>query len=140
MGTGVCEVSEVVAEEVAAILTASRDGTARLWNTGTGECEFIMEGHNGPVTCVQATPDLKWVTTASEDQTTKIWALDRINHTAVCVWTLRGHDQEVLWSSFSPDGKYVATASMDRTARVWLMKSRKCVMLCQGHQQPVISV
>jgi len=141
LDSGVCEQGHVVwAEESAALLTASRDKTVKIWNAATGDCELTLTGHTDIVNVAHATRDLKYIVTGSNDHTAKVWAVDRIADTTTCMWTLRDHTAAVLWASFSPDGKHIATGSADRTAKIWLMKTGKCVMTCEGHGDSVCSV
>ncbi|KAK1770442.1 YVTN repeat-like/Quino protein amine dehydrogenase [Phialemonium atrogriseum] len=59
------------------IVSASRDGTARVWHVGTGRTEHVLSGHKGSVCCV------KWgaggengtgqIYTGSHDKTIRVW-------------------------------------------------------------------
>ncbi|GAB3934307.1 hypothetical protein GCM10027614_07080 [Micromonospora vulcania] len=40
----------------------------------------------------------------------------------------------------SPDGRYVVTADRDRALRVWDVRTGRCVHVCEGHPEPVMSV
>mgnify|MGYP006239050541 CR=1 FL=1 len=62
-------------------------------------------------------PDGKFLATASDDKTARVWEVA----SGACVATLEGHSDGVLGVAFSPvDGKFLATASYDKTARVWV--------------------
>ena len=56
------------------VVTASDDGTARLWEAASGRSLHTLKGHtdyvNGAVFC----PDGKLVVTASIDGTARLWA------------------------------------------------------------------
>jgi WD40 repeat protein len=54
------------------ILTASNDGTARLWDRG-GKPLATLQGHTGFVTSAVFAPDGGRVLTASGDNTTRLW-------------------------------------------------------------------
>lgn len=99
----------------ASVATAARDGTARLWDAGTGRQTAIFPRHEGEVLSVSVSPNGASVATASSDQTAHIWDVATGHEVA----RLRGHRGIVWRASFSPDGTRVATASSDRSARVW---------------------
>jgi len=107
--------SAVFSPDAMHVVTASEDGTARVWRTdGKGE-PVVLKGHLDPVMNAGFSPDGRFVVTASRDKTARIWRWDSPG-TEV---TLRGHDDAVLTAEFSPDGTQVVTASEDGTARVW---------------------
>ncbi|WP_043413725.1 WD40 repeat domain-containing protein, partial [Archangium violaceum] len=56
------------------VLTASEDGTARVWN-GLGE-PVVLAGHEGAVTCAAFSADGHRVLTASEDGAVRVWRAD----------------------------------------------------------------
>jgi WD40 repeat protein len=97
------------------IVTASKDGTARIWSANTGREGVQLRGHEGAVTAAAWSPDGKWVVTASEDRTARIWYSDSGQE----FFTLTGHEGPIHGAAFSPDGDRVVTASADGTARVW---------------------
>ena len=55
------------------ILTASADGTARLWDTATGAQKAILKGHTALVLSAVFSPDGKLILTASTDGTARLW-------------------------------------------------------------------
>jgi WD40 repeat protein len=72
-------------------------------------------------------PDGKYLLTASEDQTARLWDVQ----TGVELRRFVGHKGTVLTAIFSPDGRYVLTGSGDRTARLWYTSLDDTVkMLC----------
>jgi WD40 repeat protein len=95
------------------VLTASADGTARLWDAQSGK-ELQRLPHGSVVLAASFSPDGRTVLTASADKTARLWdaqsgkELQRLHH-GVAVWA----------ASFSPDGRSVVTASLDTTARLW---------------------
>ena len=55
------------------VLTASIDGTAKIWDAATGDCKATLQGYGGQLTTAVYSPDGSCVLTASEDGTAKIW-------------------------------------------------------------------
>jgi WD40 repeat protein len=69
------------------------------------------------VSAVAFSPDGRFVATASDDETARVWE----TATGKEVYTLSGHEGPVRCVAFSPDGKRLATGSDDGTARLWLL-------------------
>jgi len=114
------------------ILTASNDGTARLWNL-SGRLLATLDPHTGPIYRAVFSPDGKSILTASGDGTAQVWDL---NGTPPV--TLRGHTDWIQSAVFSPDGKSILTASNDGTARHWNLSGRLLAKL-DKHTGPVYS-
>jgi WD40 repeat protein len=54
-------------------VTASHDGTARIWDARTGRQLAILEGHFRGVRSAAFSPDGSRIVTASFDGTARIW-------------------------------------------------------------------
>jgi WD40 repeat protein len=107
------------------ILTASADGTSRIWDATTGELLVIFPGHDGAVTSANFSRDGKFVVTSSEDKLVRLLDAktgDRLNIFA-------GHTGWIFNASFSPDGKKIVSASADGTVRVWDILSGRTLIL-----------
>ena len=82
----------------------------------------VFRGHSNWVRGVAFSPDGKFLATASQDNTARVWEVA----SGACVATLEGHSHRVTGVAFSPvDGKFLATASDDKTARVWEVADQK---------------
>ncbi|MBP0001312.1 MAG: hypothetical protein J7641_20365 [Cyanobacteria bacterium SID2] len=114
------------------IITASDDGTARLWDTQGNELS-VFEGHQGTVWGVQFNPNGERIVTASDDGTARLWDTQG-NELAV----LEGHQEAVVSVRFSPNGERIVTASEDGTARLWDTQGNELSVL-EGHQGKVWS-
>jgi WD40 repeat protein len=55
------------------LLTGSRDGSALLWERGSGRVRHRMAGHPAPVTCVACDDDGHFVLTGTADGTALLW-------------------------------------------------------------------
>lgn len=123
-------------DETAAV-TASADGTARVWPLASGANTdtdgLVLRGHTGAVNSAVFSPDGKWVATAGADKTARLWSLAAPSGVSSEPITLAGHTDGVYSALFSPDGKRVLTASIDGTARVWQAADGAPVAVLRGH-------
>jgi WD40 repeat protein len=97
------------------VLSAGRDGTARIWDGRTGECRTTFRGHTGEVFAAAFHPDGARVASADRDQVVRLWdpaTGDELLH-------LRGHTSYVFALAWSLDGTTLAFASGDYTVRLW---------------------
>ena len=102
--------SAVFSPDGLSVLTASVDGTARIWEVASGRELQRFDG----VSFAAFSPDGRSVVTASGG-TARI--LDVASGHELQQFT--GHTGEVMSAAFSPDGRSVVTASKDATARIW---------------------
>ncbi len=105
--------SAVFREDGQRILTASEDGTARLWSAD-GQPFATLSGHTAAITSAVFREDGQRILTASKDGTARLWDAD-----GQPLATLTGHTQQIGSAVFSPDGQRILTASNDGTARLW---------------------
>ena len=114
----------------ALVVTASDDGTAKLWSSASGECLWSLEGHGGRYVRIAAfSLDGELVVTASLDWTAKLWS----SASGECLRSLEGHHESVRSAAFSSDGELVVTASDDGTARLWRSASGEYLRSLEGH-------
>lgn len=89
------------------IVSASGDGTARVWEASTGREVFILRGHTNSVLTAIFSPDGKQILTGSEDGTARVWDAT----TGQLLSILGGHTGAVVQVAFSADGKQIFTWS-----------------------------
>ena len=98
---GIEEGTTVIAikHELPAVLTASHDKTAKIWNASTGECTQTLSGHSRALRSAVFSGDGSSVLTASVDGTAKIWNAS----SGECTQTLSGHSHAVIQAVFAPN-------------------------------------
>uniref|UniRef100_A0A0W0F5Q4 Putative TFIID and SAGA subunit n=1 Tax=Moniliophthora roreri TaxID=221103 RepID=A0A0W0F5Q4_MONRR len=118
------------------LLSASADGTARLWSMDTMTDITAYRGHENPVWDVKWSPMGIYFATASRDRTARLWSTDR----TACLRLYAGHLGDVDCVEFHPNSLYLATGSSDWTARLWDVQRGSCVRVFIGHQGAVSSM
>ena len=116
-------------------MSASKDGTARVWDVRSGQAIAELKGHKATVLSAGFSPDGTRVVTASEDHTARVWEAS----SGKTIVVLEGHTAAVPSAVFSPDGTRILTASYDHTARVWDASSGRIVTELKGHTDTVAS-
>jgi WD40 repeat protein len=96
------------------IVSASADGTARVWDAGTGGLQHVLTGHDQAVNSAVFSRDGRRVITGGSDGTVRIWDLAGGD-----VQVRHGHVGSVRRVALAPDGAQVASAGQDGTIRVW---------------------
>jgi WD40 repeat protein/DNA-binding SARP family transcriptional activator len=103
------------------IVTASFDGTAKVWEARTGGVmRFPLVGHSAVVLAVDWSPDAARIATGSGDGTAKVWQLDEAGPREL--FTLSSQDLQggVGGVAFSPDGTMLLTGQfIDAAIKVW---------------------
>ena len=117
------------------IVTASRDGTARLWDAQTHQSLAVMP-HAEWVQDVAISPDGRRVVTASSDHTLFVWDISR-EPRIICRLEHRGAVQRVR---FSPDGYCIASAGMDQTVRLWNPNTGRQMMPTINLHMPALTI
>lgn len=74
-----------------------------------------LTGARGTLTSVAFDPSGRWIVSASDDATVRVWEAA----TGHLLERFGGHERSVRAASFSGDGRWVGTGSADYTARVW---------------------
>jgi WD40 repeat protein/tRNA A-37 threonylcarbamoyl transferase component Bud32 len=111
------------------LISASEDGTLKLWNAATGDEIRTLRRDAGNVFCAAFSPDGRHVASGSMDQTVTLWDVE----SGQALHVLRGHSGLVLGVAFSPDGHRIASASHDATLKLWDVTTGEELKTLRGH-------
>nr|MBA2306784.1 PQQ-binding-like beta-propeller repeat protein [Candidatus Dependentiae bacterium] len=114
-----------------AILTGSRDTTARLWDASTGKLLTCLKHHTDQISSVAFSSDGKIAITGSYDTTACLWAEGGLKN------ILTGHTKGVSAVACSPDGKLALTGSFDATTRLWDAETGKCIYILKENNETI---
>jgi WD40 repeat protein len=109
------------------LATGSADGTAKVWDTVTGQELFTLTGHTDAVTSVAWNPDGRRLATGSRDKTAKVSNAG----TGEELFTISGYKFYVDGVAWSPDGKWLAIARYDGVVDVDAVDIRDLMALAR---------
>ena len=98
--------------------------TDRQWS----ECRHVLEAHRGGVVAVGMSAEAKWVLSAGDDHTVKLWerATGRLLH------AFSGHTHAVSAAALSAQGSWALSAGLDGTLRGWNLATGQCAWVVEG--------
>ena len=130
-------------------LSGSSDGTIKLWNVDSGECEYTLEGHMSGVTSVCFSADdtkiisgggncsvKMWGKKECVDSSVKVWDIKEIE----CVRSFKKHTKSIESVRFSPNALTILSGSCDGTMKLYDVSQRKVIHSFEGHSGPIYSV
>lgn len=150
------------------LLSASGDGTVRLWSMDTYAALVAYKGHQDPVWDVEWGPGGVYFASGGRDRTARLWVAERTSALRMFVGHLGDVDVSparfsapILLAArrarlrtgadrprtppppqclkFHPNSLYLATGSSDRTCRLWDIQRGACVRLFVGHHDSAVS-
>lgn len=117
-------------------VSASADGTVRVWDLEIGDCVLVLEGHARAITDMAITADGSLLVTTSEDGTARAYEMEQ----GQCLRVLAGHEGGITSLALDPYGRFVVTGSSDGTARVWDLASARSLHTLSSPDSSVCSV
>jgi serine/threonine protein kinase len=115
------------------VLTASLDGSLRLWDVVSGRELRRFTRHAGAVTGVAFSPNGRYAVSAGADRTVRIWDVD----SGWEVRCLTGHTEPATGVVFLSDNAHVVSAGQDRSLRLWEIDRGQEVRRFVGHRGAV---
>jgi WD40 repeat protein len=104
-----------------AVITASDDGTARIWRIAGGVPSgrtAVLEGHTGAVLDASLSADGKWAITGGADAVGILWSATSAAPSK-SLRMLTTHSGSVTHVGFSPDSRFAVTAGEDGKVARW---------------------
>jgi WD40 repeat protein len=112
------------------ILSASTDGTARVWNAEDGSQQLTLENQkSSDFYDAHFSDDGSQIVTASSNRTAQTWDAS----TGKKIRDFSGHTDYVRAAVFSHDGSRLYTASDDNTIKVWDTATGNQLQNLTGH-------
>jgi WD40 repeat protein len=96
------------------LISASSDGSARLWSVPTMRLQAVLPEHDDDVDMAVFSPDGEMIATCALDRRVRLF--DRQGQ---CLHDLPGHTGNVLSLAWRADGQQVVSSSVDGTLRAW---------------------
>ncbi|RKP39118.1 WD40-repeat-containing domain protein, partial [Dimargaris cristalligena] len=123
--------------------TCSNDTKILIYSSDQSAPLHSLVGHTGGVHAVRSDPTGRYLASASEDHTARIWSLADGQTQAI----LTGHSQDVYALEWCPVAKLsdsvpslLATCSSDHTVRVWDATAAACLFVLDRCAEPVLGL
>ncbi len=100
------------------LYSGGQDNIITIWNLAEGRMATVtrrLQGHTGTVRGISVSPDEKYLASASEDKTVRLWEVA----TGQQIRVLEGHTGEVFSVVWSRDGEMIVSGGGDNTACIW---------------------
>lgn len=116
------------------------DLTLRVWETLTGQCLGILEGHISKPSAVDISSDGKLAISGSGEDI-RVWNLkgEEGKGQGQCLQVMQGHTHSISEVRLSVDGRLAISASPDYTMRIWEVSTGRCLRTVP-HSEMVMAV
>jgi WD40 repeat protein len=114
-----------------ALISASLDGTIKLWKLPVG-AYYFTKTLSGPVYALTVTPDNRFFTAAGNENVIRNFTVAGTEGTQIT-----GHTAPVRALAVTPDGRFLISGSQDTSIRMWALPAGKFYRTLTGHNNIV---
>jgi WD40 repeat protein/serine/threonine protein kinase len=114
------------------VVAGMETGEIMIYVGGSGVNVATLRGHTAAVRTLNASPDVRYWITGSDDCSVRLWDLKDER----CVTTLEGHASPVRDVCFFPNMAMIASSGHDGTVRLWGLEW-EITAVWKGRQSPV---
>jgi WD40 repeat protein len=115
------------------IVSASQDGTVKIWNSINGDEITTLKGNIGGITVCAISSTGKYIICGSDNSLLKIWDEEAGKE----LFILKGHQGRITSCAFSYNEKYIISGSSDHTLKIWDSKTGNELFTLKGHSDSV---
>lgn len=131
------------------LASGGAEGLVNLWSLNQDMPVASLTGHDQRVCRVEFHPSGKYLASASEDATWRLWDVQRAGEEGMSgaknssaeILRQDGHSRGVYAVSFNTDGSLIASAGLDSIGRIWDLRSGRTAMILDGpldgHIKPI---
>lgn len=118
------------------ILSGAVDKTVRLWDTETGRCLRVFEGHTEVVFSVAWSADGGRALSGSDDGTVRLWDVE----TGRCLRVLKSNKGGIRSCAMGSDQRRALFGTEYGIVQLWDVETGRCLGVLEGHREIVWSV
>jgi len=118
------------------VASSDSGGNVLVYSAKDKHVLFVLDAHNLSVNAIDISSDGKYLVSASDDQTLRIWDLDK----GESINVLESHQGVVNDVAFSSDNKTLASCGEDQTIRIWNFLDAHLIKVLKGHTSNVLSL
>lgn len=127
-------VSIAISRDGSTAISASTDGSLRLWDISTGACMATLSGHSGGVICLQVAEDDS-VLSGSWDHSIRLWNMQ----SGQCLQEFQGHSAPIGVLRLAGRTRFISGA-FDGTVRLWDMTHEECEAELHGPTKAISDI